>query len=146
MDHDGRSIGVGVGGQPRRAQRNQPVCPPSVGVERIGLSRHRGYELGRALDRSDHDRALSGRELGLEAEPPPLFEVPPREGSSALGIPFLLDLRVEREVCPASDRAARHVLRPPQQVALGLGSCEAAQLDDLVDPELSAREGVGGTR
>jgi len=114
VDYDGRSIGVGVGGKARRAQRNQPVCAPSVGMERVVLSRHRRNELGHALDRSDHDRALRRGEFGLESQPPPLFQVPPREGPGALGIPFLLDLRVECQVCASPDRAARHVLRPAQ--------------------------------
>jgi hypothetical protein len=146
VDDDHRSIGHVALGEGARAQRHQRVGPSSLDEAAVLLTGHHGDLFGQACDGSDHDRTLCGRELGLESEASPLVGPPPRERSRALRVPDVLVGRPGRHVAAPSHGGTGHFSGPPHQVRLGLRGREPSDLEDLVDPERSARQGVGESR
>lgn len=140
-DHRGAILG-GIARDSSRAQGHERVGSSGRREGVVPLLGHRRDRVGRTLERSNHDRTLRGRELGLEPKPTPLVEVPPRDEPGPLRVEVILDRCSPLEVGPAPDGGARHPLRPRDKACFGLGRREPGELDDLVQAELATDEGI----
>ena len=140
-DHRGPIL-VGVACDPSGAQSHERVGPPGRREGAVPLVGHLWDRIGRTLQRSNHDRALRGRELGLEPEPAPLVEVPPRDEAGPLRVEILLDRCSSLDVGPVADGGTGHALSPRDEPRLGPGRREPGELDDLVQAELATDESI----
>jgi hypothetical protein len=145
VHHHRRAIGVGVAGEPGRADRHERIGAPSVTVD-VVLAGHRRDDLGRSLQRLRDERALRGRQLSLEAESAALIEVPPLQPAIAIDLRGLFPRSLRLEVGTSTHRAARDLLRPRDQSSLRLRRGESRQLDDLVDAERPVGQRPGQPR
>jgi hypothetical protein len=138
VDHHHRPVGIRVLGHPRRADRDEGVGMPRL--DEVFLPRHRRHALGHPLDRSDHDRALGRRQLGVEPQPALLLDPPPRQRAGVLGLDDLLTIDASHHVTTVTDRTHRDAIGPRDQPRFRLGRGEARQLDHLVEAQTAAGE------
>lgn len=143
VDHHRGPVRIRVLRPARRAEGHQRVGAPSLRVVFVFLTRHRRDPIGDPLDRPGHDRSLRGRKLRLETEPPAVVAPPPRQRAGTLGLEDLVASGLGPQIAAVTDRGARDLLRPADQIGLVLGRCEPRELDDLVEAEPAPREGAG---
>ena len=95
MDHDGRPVGISVGGDVLRTQCQQSVGAAGVDVRGIVLRRHDGDLIDHPLQRFRDDRSLGGRHARLETEPAPPVLVPIAQRAVSLELHRLLVSRLD---------------------------------------------------
>ena len=142
VDHHRCPVRVAIDRDARRAHRDERVGPPRVRAARAILVRHGRDGSGHALERSGHNGAFGGRQLGLQCEAASLVEVPPAHRPRASGPDHIIHRGLLFEVAPAADRLTRDAPSPHDQPLFGSRRREPRNLDHLVDAERAARESL----